>query len=126
MNIYACFSPTILIIYRYFQFSSSRSTTECSASPGVFRRMHNNVATSFLSYTHGWVIYHIHRLALGCRAALLSGISRRHGASGRHSVSGSSVECGEVHCLLLPLRLQHLAPAYPQLDLLCRAEGTLM
>lgn len=87
MNIYDCFSPTILIIYRYFQFSSSRSTTEGSASPGVLRRMHNNVATSLLPSTQGWVVYHIHRLALGCRAALLSRSSRRHGASGRHSVS---------------------------------------
>ena len=87
MNIYDCFSPTILIIYRYFQFSSSRSTTEHSASPGVLRRMHNNVATNLLPSTQGWVVYHIRRLALGCRAALLSRSSRRHGASGRQSVS---------------------------------------
>lgn len=125
MNIYDCFSPTILIIYRYFQFSSSRSTTEGSASPGVLRRMHNNVATSLLPSTQGWVVYHIHRLALGCRAALLSRSSRRHGASGRHRVSWSSAAaCGEVRWLLQPLRLQHVAPAYPQPGLLCRAEGT--
>lgn len=49
MNIYDCFSPTILIIYRYFQFSSSRSPTECRASPGVLKRMHNNVASRLLA-----------------------------------------------------------------------------
>lgn len=45
MNIYDCFSPTILIIYRYFQFSASGSTTERRAAPGVLKRMHNNVAS---------------------------------------------------------------------------------
>lgn len=50
MNIYDCFSPTILIIYRYFQFSSSGSTTERRASPGVLKGMHNNVASGLL----GW------------------------------------------------------------------------
>lgn len=124
MNIYDCFSPTILIIYRYFQFSSRRSTTECSASPGVLRRMHNNVATSLLPSAQGWVVYHFRRLALGCRAAPLSRSSRRHGASGRRSVSWSSAAaCGEVHWLLQPLRLQRVAPAYPRPDLLCRGRG---
>lgn len=49
MNIYDCFSPTILIIYRYFQFSSSGSTTERRAFPGVLKRMHNNVASRLLA-----------------------------------------------------------------------------
>lgn len=126
INIYDCFSPTILIIYRYFQFSSNRSTTERSASPGVLRRMHNSVAMSFLPSTQGWVVYHICRLALGCRAVLLSRSSRRNGASGSHGVTWSSTAaCGEVHWLLQPLRLQCIASAHPHPDLLHRTEGTV-
>lgn len=85
MNIYDCFSPTILIIYRYFQFSSSRSTTEHSASPGALRRMHNNTASSLLPSTQGHISYS--QSVLGCRAIVYSRCSRTHGASGRHSVS---------------------------------------
>lgn len=124
MNIYDCFSPTILIIYRYFQFSSGRSTTEQKATPGVLWSMYNNVATSLLLPTQGWVIYHIRRLALGYRAALLSRSSRRHGASGSHTASWSSVAMCEEGCWLLkPLRLQRVAPAYFQPNQLHRAEG---
>lgn len=95
MNIYDCFPLTILIIYRYFQFSPSRSTPECSASPETLRRTHNNKASSPLPSTQDWVMYHILRLALGCRATPISRLSDRHSVS-----RISTVARGEVLWLL--------------------------
>lgn len=111
MNIYDCFSPTILIIYRYFQFPSSRSTTERRASPGVLKRMHNEVASGE-GPGSGRAVCHGGGRALGCgarqelRAARCLGQPRR--------LLELCAGPGEVHWLLQPLRLRRAAPAHPQ------------
>lgn len=107
MNIYGCFSPTILIIYKYFQFSSSRSTTACSASPETLRRTHNNTTSSSLLSTQDWVMYHICRFALGCSQHTVSRISERH-SSPEHLLwpvdkwFGCSSPWGHSMCSWLP------------------------
>lgn len=106
MNIYDCFSPTILIIYRYFQFSSSRSPTERRASPGVLKRMHNNAAGRLLAWLGpGRISQHRASIGLQGRAA------RRELREARclrqpPRLPGLRAGPADGHWLLQPLRLQ--------------------
>lgn len=124
MNIYDCFSPTILIIYRYFQFSSSRSTTEPRASPGVLKRMHNNVASRLLpSLGLGRISERRARIGMQSRAARQQLREARCLRQPRRLLELCAGR-GGVHWLLQPLRLQRVAPAHPQPEPRRWAEGT--
>lgn len=106
MNIYDCFSPTILIIYRYFQFSSSRSPTQRRASPGVLKRLHNNAVGRLLGWLGPGRISQ-HRASIGMQGrAARQELREARCLRQPPRLPGLWAGLAHGHWLLQPLRLQ--------------------
>lgn len=114
MNIYDCFSPTILIIYRYFQFSSSRSTAERRASPGALERTPSGVASRLLPPL-GPGRARQRRGSIGMQSRAARPRLREARCLGQpRRLLDLCAGLAAVHWLLQPLRLRRAAPAHPR------------